>query len=257
MDSLTLSRWFGDFGTLLLTVVCALAVVRRSWRNLPWFTAYLFLALGADVLRWSVLHHSGFGSAAYSWTYWATQTVLVIARGAALADVCRAALGAYTGVWQFARILLGVTAVGLLSAAGVRTASSTYIRSYVLFVERELEFTMVVTLLVLLLFCRYYDVALERPLDGISMGFVFYSSVVIISSSIRNGPLAPPWLLVSTVRTGAYAVATAFWAFALRTPLPAPVRQQLSTVESYERNARVVSDRMRELNARLLALTRR
>jgi len=186
-----------------------------------------------------------------------TQPVLVLARAAALADICRAALGHYTGVWQLARYLLAGAATTLLALAAVRTGGTPGIFSYLIFVERELEFAVVIILLVLLVLSRYYGVALEPPLGGLAMGFAIYSSVLIIASSILIGPLTLPWNVFSQVRSAGYFVALGFWAHALRAPLPAPVRPELSTVESYERNSRLVTDRMRELNARLMDLMKR
>jgi hypothetical protein len=239
------------------SAVCALAFWRRLWRTLPFFTAYLLLVVIIDGVRWSVILVYGAGSLAHSWTYWMTQPLLMLARGAALADICRAALGLYTGVWQLARYLLGVAVAAMLTLAAVHTGGSSRITSYLVFVERELEFAVVVTLLMLLVLSRYYGVALDRPLGGMAMGFALYSSVVIIDSSILIGPLRLPWIVFSAARSLGYSVALGCWAYALRAPLPAPVRPELSTVESYERNSRVVSGRMRELTARLMDLMKR
>jgi hypothetical protein len=237
--------------------VCLLALVRGLWRRLPWFTAYLILVNVVDAARWAVLYYQGASSPAYSWTYWMTQPLLIMARGTALADVCRAALSSYTGVWKLARYLLAGTAAAILLLAAVHTSGSRGITSYMIFVERELEFAVVMTLLLLLVLSRYYGVALDPPLGGLSLGLAFYSTIVIVSSSILIGRFALPWAVFSLVRTAGWEVTLGCWLYALRSPLAAPLRPELSTVESYEENARVVSGRMRELNARLLALTRR
>ena len=237
--------------------VCLLALVRGLWRRLPWFTAYFLLVIVIEAARWAVLSYQGSGSPAYSWTYWMTQPLLIMARGAALADVCCAALSSYTGVWQLARYLLAGTAAAILLVAAVHTSGSRGITSYVIFVERELEFAVVITLLLLLVLSRYYGVVLEPPLGGLSLGLAFYSSSVIVPSSILIGRFALPWAVFSSMRIAGWDVTLGCWLYALRAPLTAPLRPELSTVESYEENARAVSGRMCELNARLLALTRR
>jgi len=237
--------------------VCLLALVRGLWRRLPWFTAYLLLVNVVDTSRWAVMYYHGSGSPAYSWTYWMTQPLLILARGAALADVCREALGRYTGVWQLARYLLAGTAAAILLLAAVHTSGSRGVASYVIFVERELEFAVLITLLLLLVLSRYYEVALDAPLGGLALGLAFYSSIVIVTGSILIGRFTLPWAVFSSVRIAGWDVTLGCWFYALRAPLAALVRPQLSTVESYEENTRVVSGRMRELNARLLALTRR
>jgi len=257
MDFRDLRLALGLLGFLAEIVVCILAVVRGLWRRLPWFTAYVLLVGLVEAARWSVLLYKGQGSPAHAWTYWMTQPVLLLARAAAIADICRAVLGFYTGVWQLARYLLGIALAVMLTAAAVRTAGAPGIASYILFVERELEFAVVVILLMLLVLSRYYGVVLHPPLRGLALGFALYSSVVIVSSSILIGPFTLSWAAVSEARTTSFFASLAIWIYALRVPLPVPVRPQLSTVESYERNSRMVTDRMRELNARLMDLMKR
>jgi hypothetical protein len=252
-----LNQSLGLLGTPFEIGVCLLALVRGLWRRLPWFTAYILLVNVVDDARWAVLFLKGVGSPAYARTYWLTQMLLIVARGAALADVCRAALSGYTGVWQLARYLLAGTAAALLLVAAVHTSGTQGITSSAIFVERELEFAVVITLLLLLVLSRYYGVGLDPPLGGLALGLAFYSSIVIVTSSILIGRLALPWALFSRMRTVGWNVTLGCWLYALRAPLTAPSRPELSTVESYEENTRLVSGRMRELNARLLALTRR
>jgi hypothetical protein len=237
--------------------VCALALVRRLWRTLPFFTAYLVLMVVIESARIVVMLESGPSSRLYAWTYWMTQPLMVLARAAALADVCRAALSAYTGIWQLARYLLAGATTVMLAAAALRTGATPGIVSYLIYVERELEFAIVAALLLLLVLSRYYGVGLDRPLGGIAMGLAFYSSVVITSSSIMNGPVALPWWLFSALRALAYLAALGLWAYALRAPIPHPARPELGTAESYEHNSHMISDRMRVLNARLLELMKR
>jgi len=247
--------------SLLLTVVelgvCALALARRVWRMVPLFTGYLVLVVLVDIARWAVAMQSGFGSRTYSWAYWMTQPLLLLARAAALADVFRAALGLYSGVWQLARYLLAGAATVLLALAAVRTTGTPGITSYVIYVERELEFSIAISLLLLLALSRYYGVALNRPLGGIAIGLAFYSSVVITSSSIMSGPVAMPWWVYSVARDVAYFASLGFWAWALRWPLRETAPPELATLASYERDSRMLSERMRALNARLVELMKR
>jgi hypothetical protein len=249
-----------SLGLIMLAVevaVCLLALYRRLWERLPLFTGYLVLVAAADLAR--LIAYDGWGarSAAYGYTYWSTQIALVFTRGAALADVCRAALEPYRGVWHLTRWLLIAVCAAMLTLAALRTQATTMITSYLIFVERELEFVIVVSLLALLVLSRYYGVMLDRPLGGIAMGLAFYASVVITTSSIITGPVAMPWWAVSLLRTAAFAGALGFWAYALRMPLPETAAPVLGTVEAYERETQMVSDRMRSLNARLLELMKR
>ncbi len=234
--------------------VGALALTRRLWRSLPFFTAYLILLVIIDCGRWGALLSLGAGSRMYSWIYWMTQPVLILARGAALADLCRASLGPYVGVWKFARPLLLCAATLMLGLAAIHSSGTHWVFSYLIFLERELEFAVVIALLLLLLLGRYYGMVLERPLDGIALGLGLYSSFVITRDTIILVAINLPWWSFSMANSVVFAVVLGIWFHALWAPLPAPARPQLSTLESYERNSRAVGYRMRELNERLLSL---
>lgn len=239
------------------TGVCLLALYRGLWRRLPLFTSYLAILTAAEWLRFGVWIHAGVNSRAYSWAYWLSQDVLVLARAAALADVCRAALRPYGGVWQLARALLAGAAVALGGVAAVRTAGLPGFAPFFIFAERELEVAIVVTLVVLLMVSRYYGVALERPLGAITLGLAFYSSVIILNNSVLLGPLALPWSVYGVVRIVAFVVALAAWALALRLPLPQAAYPALTSEAQFEAASSMVDQRMRELNSRLLQLMKR
>jgi len=254
MDLLSLSGIVAAIVAPLELAVCALALRRRLWRPLPFFVAYLVLLVLIDSGRWAVLLFTGMNSPTYSWAYWMTQPVHILARGAALADICRATLGPYVGVWRLARPLLMLAATLMLVFAAVHSNGTHWISSYLIFLERELEFAVVISLLVLLLLSRYYGLVLERPLDSIALGLGFYSSFVIIKDTIILVVRNLPYWWFSLANSVAFAITLGFWCYALWAPLPERARPQLSTAESYERNSREVSDRMRELNERLLNL---
>jgi len=236
--------------------ICSLALVRRLWRFLPYFVAYLILLVLVEGARWCAVWAAGAGSPAHSWVYWMTQPVLVLARAAALADVCRAALGPYRGVWKFARPLLMLAATFMLVFAAVRSNGSHWIFSYLIFLERELEFAVVISLLSLLVLSRYYGMALERPLNLIALGLGFYSCQIIVRDTIILMELNLQWWWFSLANSIAFAITLGVWASALWSPLPERTQPVLSNVESYEHNSRVVSGRMRELNERLMSLMR-
>jgi hypothetical protein len=257
MQQLTFSAAWGLLMAVAELGVCALAWARRLQQRLPFFTTYLVLLVVVDCARWWVVMQAGANSRTYSWVFWLTQPVLLAGRAAALGDVCRAALKPYAGVWQLTRLLLAGAAVALLVVAAARTAGARGMASYFIFAERELEVAIVVTVVLLLVVSGYYGVALERPLRGIAFGLVFYSSVVIINSSILMGPLALSWPVWSAVRIGAFDVALVAWFLALRLPLPEPVRPQLTSAAQFEQASIAVDQRMREVNARLLQLLRR
>jgi len=257
MGTLSFSQALALFLAVVEIAVLALASVRRVWKTLPYLFIYLALVVAIEGARWFVLVKSGTGSRSYSWTYWLTQPALLAARAAVLADVCRASLSFYRGVWQMTRYLLGGTAAILVVLAFARTVEKPGFVSYLLFAERELEVSVVVILLLLLVVSRYYGVELGQPLKGIILGLVFYSSVVVINTSILIGPLALSWPVFSTVRVLAYLAALGMWGQALWVPFSQPERPPLIPSAEFEIASGAVDQRMRELNARILQLMKR
>jgi len=244
-------EWAAELG------LCSLALGRRVWRILPCFVAYLIALVVVDAARWDVFLIAGMKSRAYRLTYWLSQPVLILARAAVLANICRAALRHYSGIWRLAKPLLMVTAALLMAFAAIRSNASNRMVSYLIFAERELEFAIVLALLALLMLSRYYGVALDRPLSGIALGMGLYSSYVIVNYSVILQQFQVPWWVFSAGNTVAYTVALIIWIYTLWAPLPEPVQPELSTPESYERNTLAVTGQMKEVNDRLEQLMKR
>jgi len=138
--------------------------------------------------------------------------------------------------------------------AAFHSSGAHWIFSYLVFLERELEIAVVVSLLLLLVLSRYYGMVLERPLDGIALGLGLYSSFVITRDTIILLASNSGWWWFSLVNSIVFASVLGIWFHSLWAPLPARVSPSFGTVEEYERASREVSVRMRELNARLLKL---
>jgi len=241
----------------LWAAVCLLAAHRRLWTRLPCVFAYLVALVVGDAARVVVFRNAGYNSKAYGWTYWIIEGILTLGRGTVLADICRAALGSYTGVWQLARYLLGAAAVVMLALGGLHTGEALRIDSYVIFVQRELEYAIVLTLLLLLLLSRYYRVALGRPVRGIALGLAFYSSVAIVCNSIYIYHLGLTLQEFGDLKNLAFVLALGIWSVELRGPLPVVAPPVLDASGSYDRNAQVMAERMRILNDWLMQILKK
>lgn len=142
----------------------------------------------------------------------------------------------------------------MLGLAADHSNGTGWIFSYLIFLERELEFAVIIWLTLFLGLNRYYGLVLEQPLNSIAFGIGFYSSFVIIKSTILLAVRNIPWPWVSPATTVGFSIAAGVWCAALRVPFPERVAPELVTAESYERSSRDVSRRMRELNERLSGL---
>src|SRR5258708_26136881 len=90
-----------------------LLLYRKSYRVFPTFFVYVLF----DFLQCFVLYASyrfwGFKSSVSSQIAWGTQSVVMTARAAAVAQICQRVLAKYRGVWALAKRLLILTAVVL------------------------------------------------------------------------------------------------------------------------------------------------
>jgi len=250
--------------------ICVLAIRRRVWTNLPWFAVYAVALVITGILRWGVFFFAGTqavggwnwdaildnGPLTYSYrlTYWLSQPIMILARAATLADICRTALRPYGGIWRLAKPLLMITATALLGFAAIRSNAGDRMRSYFLLAERELEFAIVFSLLALLVLSRYYGVQLYRPLSGIALGMGLYSSYVIVEYTFRLQNFQIPWWVFSVCGSVAFLTAEVIWLRSLWLPLPATTQPELSTAESYQRNSVAVSEQMKAVTSQLSEL---
>ena len=88
---LTLSDYvLWSFTTLLEIVLCTLIVRYRSYRVVPFFSAYLFFATARALSLWWIYQDSSLDPHLVFKFYWATQLVLVAGRGLEASRVGRA-----------------------------------------------------------------------------------------------------------------------------------------------------------------------
>ncbi len=249
-------RWTA--GNTLEAWVCILAFRRGLFRRLPVFTTYLLLILLVEVIRWVPTLLAGLESRAAFWTYWVTQGVLLLARGAVIAELCYRVLSSYPGVWRLCQgflFLLGFTLGG--SAALAARDNGSYIAYLILTAERGLEITVVGILISALAFCRYYGLHVERLIARIALGLAFYSLVSVAINSILNQWVTGfyPWW--TQIRMISFDVSYVIWLLALWKPLPAPSRApELLEPGVYSIVSSQMSGRLRELNARLEEMLR-
>ncbi|HEV2617642.1 MAG TPA: hypothetical protein VGU63_13645 [Candidatus Acidoferrales bacterium] len=234
-----------------------LALRRELFKRLPVFSTYLCILVINEAVLWVSYSFTGITSHTSFYVYWTMQAIQVFARAAVVYEVCRVLLSPYMGIWKLCRPLL--IALGLmLAGSALATARRTVhpISATTLMAERGLELTVVGILLFGLIFCRYYDIQIDRHLIWIFLGLGFYSAVQVANNTFFGNWLThtnfPVW---AALRNASFNIATLFWLVALWKPLPArqpaPV---LLTRGEYEILAPQVTLRLRELNARLLEM---
>jgi len=226
-----------------------------------------------------VYHHFGFQSSASYNAYWITAGLIVIARGFAIAELCRHELRAYQGIWALTWRILALLAAFFLGHAAVDGwGQAGGIPIYGLTIERDIAISSVVILLTLLLIRNYYGLTLDPLHMWIAIGICFVSIIDIMNNTILYntftgnlifwffGRYASSWTkfrsqvvsangLWNTIRTSGLIISMSIWCYALRKPLPAPAKDPvLLPIEVYRELSPAVNLRLRAFNNRLLEL---
>jgi len=243
-------------GGLIETVLLILALRRRVFRQLPFFTAYLGLLVTSEVARWLAFEFTGINSTISFGTYWTTQGILLLARAAVVYELCQVSLSLYAGIWRLCRPFLIALAVILVAGAEVSTGFSVHqLAATILTAERGLELTVVGILILGLAFCRYYRIGIQRHVAWIALGLGFYSAVQVANNSFLQDTVLANFPIWEMLRLVSFNIATVFWLVAVWKPLPAlrPAPVLLARGE-YDRLAPQMTVRLRELNTRLLEM---
>lgn len=237
-------------------VVLALALRRKLFGQLHFFTLYLALVVVDEAALWITYRLTGVNSLISFHLYWTLQAFLVFGRALAVYEVCRVLLGSYIGVWKLCRPFLLFLAIFLLGAATISNrASAHHIAATILTAERGLELMVVAILIVGLMFCRYYGLRIERYLIWIALGLGFYSAVQVANNTFLQNSVIGHFAIWGDLRHASFNIATILWLVALWKPLPAARPAPVLLVSGeYESLAPQVTLRLRELNARLLEM---
>src|SRR5277367_3736704 len=143
----------------LTFVLFVLVFARGLHRRLPLFASYVALLAAETVAVHWTYHHWGYASLAARYVYWSFLGVVLIARGLAVAELCRRSLGPFPAVWEITRRWLALSALALFTYALIGSLrNNSPATAFLLTAERSLDFGIVFILFVLLCLGRRYDV---------------------------------------------------------------------------------------------------
>jgi hypothetical protein len=209
-----LTNWLWAITASCQALLLGLLIARRNARNYPAFTVYIFMTLAQSGLLFLAIRRSGFLSIV-SWRVgWATQCLVMGARAFAIAELCRHVLGRFRGVWLLARwILLGCGAADLLYAL---FAAKHQWRLLLTTAELGLELAAAAVIVTLLLFARYYDIAVTRPLRLLAIGLCLYSCIAVLNDAILERWLTRYISLWNPLGMAAFLGCLLLWTWAFR-----------------------------------------
>jgi len=208
-------------GTALKLVLCALVFARGLHRRLPLFSLYVVLVVVDDLaLRWTY-HQFGYTSPAAKYEYWSSLGVVIVARALAVAELCWRGLRHSPAVWLIARRVLAFLAFAMLVYAVVAAAkNSSPVITFLLTVERSLDFGIAVILVALLRLGLRYEVWLGGIERKVVLGFSVFSTFQIVNNTFMKQWMMKYfswWVSASVV---SFEVAMLIWMTPLLRPLP-------------------------------------
>jgi hypothetical protein len=258
-------------------LLCVLIYLRNLQRRLPFFTAHATLLLAGTLGLRFVYHHFGFRSYASYDAAWTIAAVIIIARFLAIAELCHYELRAYQGIWALTWRILALLAVFFLGHAAVDTWGQVGgFAIWGLTIERDIAITSIVILLAMLLIRNYYALPLEPLHMWIAIGMCIVLIIDVMNNSVLHraftgrlfswffGRYESSWSdtmrsqvehvndMWNLIRTSGLVTSLGIWCYALRKPLPAPVKvPDLLPAEVYGALSPAVNLRLRAFNDRL------
>jgi hypothetical protein len=229
-------------------IVCVLAFRRRLYRSLPVFTGYILAVFVRGLLMYWVYHRMGYTSRPAFYSFWGTQAVLLALRGASIGELAWTASRSYFGFRVIMKWLIAsVSLLFLIEVSWLAIKTPAQLPAFVLALERNLELTAALVLLVLLFLTFHYHIMLSAAQKFIALGLFLYSLVQVVNNAISNEWLRPYFHWWEVVRLVSFHVALVIWLFALRKPLveqtiPAPPADLDPTREFVRQGTAVMND---------------
>lgn len=235
---------------LLASGLAALVVLRKNHKAYPLFFAYIVAALLQNLAFVFSYRIWGFGSAVSFKIAWGTQSVVVVARALAVAEISRHVLARYRGIWALGwRIFLAVAALVFIYSWAVGRHSWQLVA---LTADRSLELAMAAAILGIFSFVRYYEVAIELAPRLLAIGFFLYSCFRVLNDTILERWLGQYTTLWNLLGTASFLVSLTLWSWALRQTQPqATTGPELLAEGFYWKVAPEINSQLRALNEQL------
>lgn len=234
--------------------LCALIVWRRTYRRLPVFASYVAILLAREVVLYSIYRTHGYNSRASFYSYWMTEGLVLVARGLAIGELAWSASRLYPGFrvvlkWS----LTAVAGLFLLYTSAVAFNNARRLPSLILGLERDLNLTAAVALLVLLCLSQQYEVFWDVPRKLIALGLFVYSALQVPGNAISIALVRSHFHWWNILRTLSFEIAQVLWIFALiRTwPQPATPAPEPTDIDALRALVRGGNERLHLLSTRL------
>jgi len=247
LPTFTLVTW--GLATALTLFLLLRIFLLGLYRTYPLFTLYLGANLLQTIIGVYLYQSYGFRTIYGYRMGWTTQAFVVMVRGLATAEICYRILGKFKGIWALAVRLL-------VTCGGIVLISTLYfgIRSYqlaVITLDMSLEASIATWIVGLLLFARYYDVAVERETGMIGLGLGLLSCCKLLNDLVFERYVQAYLNSWNYVSSAAFIGILLLWTWALRKPAAA-----YTATEPALNSAQVYQLLIPQVNRKLSALNR-
>ncbi len=212
------TKWTWAMTAIAQALLICLLIARRNANIYPAFTVYIFMTLAQSGLLFVAIRGSGFSSLTSYRIGWATQSVVMGARAFAVAELCRHVLGRFRGVWLLARWILLICGTAVLLYALL--AANHQLKLLLSSAELGLELAAAAVIVTLLLFARYYDIAVARPVRLLALGLCLYSFVSVLNDAILERWVSRYVSLWNQFGMAAFLGCLLLWTWAFRHSAP-------------------------------------
>jgi hypothetical protein len=231
-------------------ILFGLLIARGNYSVYPVFTGYTFVNLAQAVSFYIASRRWGYSSR-NMWLFgWSSQAVVTAARALAVSELCRHMLAYYRGVWALAwRVLCAAAMLVIVYSSFV--ARRQWERALPA-VDRGLELSIAVVVVLLLVFVRYYEVFANASDRSLAVGFCLYSCFSVVNNTFLDRYLyryAALWNLLGML---SFLASLLLWTWAFRNPLKGSRPEEpLQEGGVYESLSPEINARLRALNERM------
>ncbi|PYU13016.1 MAG: hypothetical protein DMG37_11635 [Acidobacteria bacterium] len=227
-----------------------LVLYRKNVRVFPFFFLYALLDLAHGVVIFESYRIWGFNSATSRNIAWGTQGLVTFARALAVAEGCYRILAKFRGIWELAWRTL-VTAGVFVSFYAWAVSRGSW-QFAILNLDRSLELVIASVIVLLFLFARYYEVAVQPTVRTLVTGFFLYSCFRIVNDSILERWLHTYATLWNFFGTVTFLASLLLWIWALRlTQQQTAAEPELLPEDHYRSLSPAINARLRGLNEQL------
>ncbi len=245
--------WAINFAAQLLLL--AILIIRRHYRQLPFFTTYIALNISQAVLLFFAYRHFGADSNKAYVLAWGSEAITLVARLCATAEVLYWVIMSYRGIWNLAwRLLLVGSLLVLISVSLASRGDATWA---LMRADRGYHMLFAVVLIAFLALIRYYFIPVDPLFKALLVSFCFYSCFKILLNTVVQTLLYPRLSQYASIwqvlGMALYLVVVIWWAFALARPFPAiQTNRVMLPANVYQRISPEIHAQLHAMNLQLV-----